>query len=179
MYACPGPGGPDSLSFGSLFFVRPEKGLVFSRKYPASHPMSRFESQKARDYIWPNLLGTFESFVDIRCQGAKPERHWDGGWNPWRPYHWVIHWGAVQLVKSGPISPLHYRKYRILYNIIPWNSKTSTSKLHGQYPISILACFVLGWARQWFETCWNDQMRGVSQISPGQPHLYYSKPPKR
>ena len=93
--------------------------------------------------------------------------------------HWVIHWGAVQLVKSGPISPLHYRKYRILYNIIPWNSKTSTSKLHGQYPISILACFVLGWARQWFETCWNDQMRGVSQISPGQPHLYYSKPPKR
>lgn len=79
MYACPGPGGPDSVSFGSLFFVRPEKGLVFSsRKYPASHPMSRFESQKARDYIWPNLLGTFESFVDIRCQAKGPsqKRFW-------------------------------------------------------------------------------------------------------
>ena len=45
------------------------------RKYPASHPMGRFESQKARDYIWPNLLGTFGSFVDIRTwqalEGAK------------------------------------------------------------------------------------------------------------
>lgn len=52
------PGGPDKIMKWTTM------GYVL--KYPASHPMSRFESQKARDYIWPNLLGTFESFVDIR-----------------------------------------------------------------------------------------------------------------
>lgn len=40
--------------------------MLTARKYPASHPMGRFESQKARDYVWPNLLGTFGSTVDIR-----------------------------------------------------------------------------------------------------------------
>lgn len=52
------PGGPDKIMKWTTM------GYVL--KYPASHPMGRFESQKARDYVWPNLLGTFGSTVDIR-----------------------------------------------------------------------------------------------------------------
>ncbi|CAJ1332243.1 unnamed protein product [Effrenium voratum] len=52
------PGGADKIQQWT------SKGYIL--KYPASHPMGRFDSTLARTYIWPNFVGVFNDIVDIR-----------------------------------------------------------------------------------------------------------------
>lgn len=52
------PGGADK--------IRKWTSSGYVLRYPASHPIGRFESALAKEYLWPNLVGIFGKTMDIR-----------------------------------------------------------------------------------------------------------------